>query len=287
MTAPPIEQALDDEFTASFTAIAKQFAEHFRAKGWTQTQFQFYQNDKYYYKDPKQGGRGTSWWLLDEPNHRDDWLVLSYFNRLFAKGIGPHPGVSLITREDISRPQWQRDYLDGQIDLMVVSGELYTKGPRLREMQERLGVRYWNYGTANAVRRSNTEAEAWTVSAWLAGADGIVPWQSIGEDANYTRAEDTALLLPGKRFGIVGPVASLRLKALRRAQQDVEYLNMLAANKKWDRAQVAAAIGGILKPKTAFNQNDAQDAGSYSFGKVRAADFADLRLAIATAVTTN
>jgi hypothetical protein len=284
MTAPPIERALDPEFDAAFVAIARQFAEHFRARGWTRTQFQFYQNDKYFYKDPKMGGRGTSWWLLDEPNHRDDWLALAHFDRLFQKGIGPHPGVSLITREDISRPQWQRDTLDGLIDLMVVSGELFAKGPRLREMKERLGVRYWNYGTANAVRRSNTEAEAWGVSAWLAGADGIVPWQTIGEDENYMRAEETALLLPGKRFGITGPVASLRLKALRRAQQDVEYLNLLAGAKGWDRMQVGAVIGGILKPRAAFSQKDAQDAGSYRFGKVRSADFSAVRQAAAKAI---
>jgi hypothetical protein len=285
LAAPPIERALDPEFDAAFVAVARQFAEHFRARGWTRTQFQFYQNDKYFYKDPKLGGRGTSWWLLDEPNHRDDWLALAHFNRLFAQGIGAHPGVSLITREDISRPQWQRDYLDGLINLMVVSGELYTKGPRLREMQERLGVRYWNYGTANAVQRTNVEAEAWAVSAWLAGADGIVPWQTIGEDANFTRAEETALLLPGKRFGIIGPVASLRLKALRRAQQDIEYLNLLAAAKGWDRAQVGAALGAILQPKAAFNQHDVQDAGSYRFGKVRAADFSDARRAAASAIS--
>ena len=93
---------------------------------------------------------------------------------------------------------------------------------------------FWNYGTANPVRRSNTEAEAWAVRAWLAGADAIVPWQSIGTDGNYTRPDETALLLPRKRFGIFGPVASLRLKALRRAQQDVEYLVLLSKAKGWD-----------------------------------------------------
>ena len=245
--------------------------------------FQFYQNDKYYYKDPKMGGRGTSWWLLDEPNHRDDWLALAYFARLWRAGVGKNPAVTMLHREDISRPQWQRDYLDGLVDLMVVSGELYTKGPRLREMKERLGVRYWNYGSANAVRRSNTEMEAWAVRAWLAGADAIVPWQTIGSDENYTRPEETALLLPGKRFGIEGPVASLRLKALRRAQQDVEYLTLLAAAKGWDRDQVGAAAAGLLKIDAAFHQSDAQDAGSYRFGPMRAVDFADLRRSAASA----
>jgi hypothetical protein len=284
LQAPPIEQAFDPEVGEGFVAVARQFAEHFRAKGWTRTQFQFYQNDKYYYKDPKMGGRGTSWWLLDEPNHRDDWLALAYFARFFRQGIQAVAGVSMLCREDISRPQWQRDYLDGLVDLMVVSGELYTKGPLLRDLQERLGVRYWNYGTANAVRRSNTEAEAWAVRAWLAGADGIVPWQSVGEEENYTRAEPTALLLPGKRFGMIGPVASLRLKALRRAQQDAEYLVLLAAAQHWDRAQVAAALDNILAPQGTFAQNNAEDAGSYRFDSLRASDFEAMRRAAAEAI---
>lgn len=282
LKAPPIEQAFDRQFGEGFTSVARDFAEHFLAKGWTKTQFQLYQNDKYYYKDPKTGGKGTSWWLLDEPNHRDDWLALAYFDGFFYTGIKRTPGVSLIHREDISRPQWQRDYLDGHVELMVVSGEIYTKGPRLQEMREKLGVRYWNYGTANAVKRSNTEAEAWAVRAWLAGAEGIVPWQSVGSDENYARPEETALLLPGKRFGIIGPVASLRLKALRRAQQDVEYLVLLAAARKWDRAQVAAALRGMLALGGDFKQKNSDDAGSYQFGPLRAGDFSDVRRAIAS-----
>lgn len=283
MKAPPIEQAMDKELGEAFTAVVRQFAQHFKEKGWNRTQFQFYQNDKYYYKDPKQGGRGTSWWLLDEPNHRDDWLALAYFARLFRAGMKDFPDVPMVHREDISRPQWQRDYLDGLVDVMVVSGEIYEKGPRLREMQSEFPVRFWNYGSANPVHDSNLTEEGWAVRAWLAGADAIVPWQSVGGDENYTRAEETALLLPGKRFGIGGPIASLRLKALRRAQQDAEYLILLSKAKGWDRDQTAAAIAGLVKLKATFNQNDADDAGRYRFGALRADDFSALRRAAAEA----
>jgi hypothetical protein len=285
MKAEPIEHATDQELRDGFKSVAAQFAAHFREKGWTHTMFQFYQNDKNYYKDPKEGGRGTSWWLLDEPNHRDDWLVLGFFNRLFEQGIGKSPGVNLVMREDISRPQWQRDYFDGLVDLMCVSGELFTKGPRLREMQEKLGVKFWNYGTANSVDRPNTEEEAWAIRAWLAGADAIVPWQSIGADKNFDVAEDTALLLPGTRFGVHGPIASLRLKALRRAQQDVEYLVLLAKAKGWDREQVGAALRDILSLKLTTVKADDNDAGSYQFSATRADDFSAMRRAIGEALS--
>lgn len=277
LKALPIEEAMDKGMADGFVAVVKQWAAHMREKGWTRTRQQLYQNDKNYYKDPKMGGRGTSWWLLDEPNYRDDWLALAYFARLFREGMKGFQDVPIVHREDISRPQWQRDYLDGLVDLMVLSGELYGKGPRLKEMKENLGVQFWNYGEANPIRQTNLTAEAWAIRAWLAGADAIVPWQSVGTDANYERPDPTALILPGKRFGIIGPVATLRLKALRRAQQDVEYLVQLAARRGWDREQTAAAISGLLKLQGVFEQTGSDDAGRYRFGPLRAADFDTLR----------
>jgi hypothetical protein len=284
LKAPPIEEAMDPALGREFVGVVRQFAEHFREKGWTKTEFQFYQNDKHYYKDPKVGGRGTSWWLLDEPNHRDDWLALAYFAKLFREGMQGFQDVRMVHREDLSRPQWQRDYLDGLVDLMVVSGELFNKGPLLEEMRQRTGARYWNYGTANDVKTTNVTAEAWAVRAWLAGADGIVPWQTVGSDTNFTKPDETALLLPGKRFGLNGPIVSLRLKALRRAQQDAEYLVLLAKAKGWDREQVAAAVARLLNLEGAFESRDADDAGRFRFAALRAQQFSDMRRAIANAV---
>jgi hypothetical protein len=281
MKAPPIEQAFDKPYEDAFVTVVRQFAEHFREKGWTKTQFQLYQNDKHYYKDPKQGGKGTSWWLLDEPNFRDDWLALAYFARLFRAGTRGYEDIHMVHREDISRPQWQRDYLDGLVDLMVASGEIYNKQPLFRDMRDHLGVKYWNYGTANDVNVTNLEAEAWAVRAWLAGADAIVPWNTVGGDVNYTQPEATALFLPGKRFGIAGPVASLRLKALRRAQQDVEYLVLLAKAKGWNRDQIAAALSKLLALDLNFQKADSDDAGRYRFSNLHATKFAAMRNAIA------
>jgi len=153
MQAPPIEEAFAAEFADSMTAVVRDFARHFYEKGWDRTQFQFYLNNKSTYRDPKQGGRGTSWWLLDEPCHRDDWLALAYFSRLMRPGRAAFPSAHLVFREDISRPQWQRDYLDGLVDLMVVSGgEMATRERCLAETRRRLNVRYW--GVRHRERRT-------------------------------------------------------------------------------------------------------------------------------------
>src|SRR5207253_1978189 len=127
LKAPPVEEAFDPQFKEEFQAVVKQFARHFREKGWSGTQFQFYLNNKYYYKDPKEGGRGSSWWLLDEPMHRDDWMALRFFGQMFKSTVrealgSPAPrDPQLQFRADVSRPQWQRDWLNGLVDLICVS----------------------------------------------------------------------------------------------------------------------------------------------------------------------
>src|SRR5205823_12904316 len=172
LRAPPVEQAFDQEFKDEFQAVAREFARHFREKGWTQTQFQFYLNNKYYYRDPKQGGYGSSWWLLDEPMHRDDWLALRFFGQLFKRGIRAAPNPNLLFRADVSRPQWQRDWLDGIVDLMCVSGEFFRKNERCMEMKRSQGITFWNYGTTNDLRATNLTGEGWAVATYLAGGDG-------------------------------------------------------------------------------------------------------------------
>ena len=263
MLAKPIEQALDADFAAGFRAAVHQIAEHFAERGWTRTQFQCYLNNKNYYKDPKQGGRGTSWWLLDEPNYRDDWLALEYFGRLLKNGDGGNfrrrpsfgpsseiPSVPVLSfREDISRPQWQRTWLRGIVDLMVLSSTLFEKNRRCLAIQRETGCTLWNYGEGNRISDSNLTAVLWPLRAYLAGADAIVPWNTIGDDGDYNEPDPTAILYPGRRFGLSGPIASLRLKAWRDGAQLVEPLTLLARKRGWNREQTAKAIAEMVGSK--------------------------------------
>ena len=61
------------------------------------------------------------------------------------------------------------------------------------------------------------------------------------------RDPDLALFYTGKNVAnsgkdYPGPLAGLRMKVARRAQQDIEYLHPLAAKKGWDRGRVRQAI---------------------------------------------
>lgn len=245
LKAPDIAAALPASYGDAVAAASRLFADHARQKGWSRTELQFYLNNKNMYRDPALGGRGVSWWLLDEPNYRDDWLALAYFAQQMRRGA-PR-GSTVRFREDCSRPQWQRRWLDGLVDLMVVNEEIYRRPALVETLRTRAGTRFWNYGEANSPEAPDIAAEAWCVRAWLAGADGVVPWQTVGSEEALTKPDPTALLVPGRAFGIDGPVAGLRLKALRRGQQDAEYLAALASARGWIRAQAGAALAGALR----------------------------------------
>ena len=288
MNAPPIERAFTPDYIAGFKSVVRDFVRHFQEKGWREVRMQCYLNNKYYYKDPRRGGRGTSWWLMDEPMHRDDWRALIFFGRMFKEAVNEVGGdVNFIFRCDVSRPQWVRDpdeFLP-LVDLMCVSGEFFRKNGRCMEYRRRYGIRFWNYGTPSRVSESNLNGEAWPVKAFLLGADGILPWNTIGRDRNFERAEPTALLYPGKRFNIDGPLASLRLKALRRGEQDVEYLMALAQRFGYDREQIAYVVAQLFELTARTEERFMDDAGRTVFESLRPEDFFKLRGAIGAILT--
>lgn len=246
MRAGPIESMLSSAYAEGIERTLRAFQDHLRSKGWTGTAYHFYLNNKYYYRDPALGGRGTSWWLLDEPMHRDDWLALAWFARRLKQMHDEQRTRLILFRADVSRPQWQRDYLDGLVDLMVVNDELFHRPALMQRYRDR-GVRLWHYGEAPPVDADPSECVLWPVRAYLAGAEGIVPWQSIGTRNAYTRPEATALIVPSPQGMPPMPLATLRLKALRRGQEDVELLRLLAERRKWTRRQLAAAIQPYLE----------------------------------------
>ncbi len=280
----PIEQGFNQEYQDRYAAVVAEFARHFQHKGWTKTRYLVYFNNKYYYKRPLQGGRGISWWLLDEPNHRDDVLATNFLAYLTKKGLEKHPGVPIVLRTDISRIEWMRDLLSGQVDLNCISGRFFEKNRYLQDDRYRFGREYWNYASTNHPRQTNVSMRAWCWRVWLNGGDGQLPWNAVRGSEAWDRAEPLTVFYPGSKFGKMEPYASLRLKAYRRGQQDIEYLILLAAKHGWDRDAVTDAVAGALDLSTKVSMASEEDAGSISFGKVKDADMDRVRLRIVKAL---
>jgi hypothetical protein len=282
----PIEEGFPRDYQDRFSAVARQFAEHLRERNWTKTKYQIFFNDKYYYKDPtrSRAANGVSWWLLDEPNHRDDYRALSFFGWLGKRWLKEYPDVPLVFRTDISYVEFIRDQLAGLIDLDCTSQHFFTKNRYLMDNRNRFGRTYWNYATTNHPRETNVGMRAWCWRAWVTGADGIVPWNTVRGMEAWERAEPLTVFYVGKKFGLNEPFGCLRLKAFRRGEQDVEYMILLARKKGWDREAVARAVAGALDLSEEARRQYEEDAGAIRFDRIADAQLDQLRLRVAAAL---
>jgi hypothetical protein len=211
----------------------------------------------------------------------------SLLGHLLKRGLKGFEDVPIRLRTDISRVDWIRDLMPGLIDINCISKRFYEKNRYLRNDPVRFGKRFWNYASTNHPRETNVSMRAWCWRAWLAGADGIVPWNAVrGPDA-WNRAEPLTVFYAGSKFDRKEPYESLRLKAYRRGQQDVEYMVLLAARKGWDREAVSRAVAASLDLSAEDKLKYEDDAGAVQFLKAKDADFEVLRLRVARALMGN
>ena len=256
-----IESAYDDGYWREFRDAAGKFAEHFAAKGWTEPMFEFYLNNKVYFKRDRWDACSAPW-IFDEPVNTQDFWALRRFGLEFWRGVAAHPGTHFAFRADISRPEWQRDLLDGVTSAEVVSGALRTYHDRVIERARRLGNLVYMYGSANAIGTPNVIPAAWCVETWALGGDGVVPWQTIGTADAWTKPDELSLFYPTPE----GPMPSLRLKSFRAGQQLTEYLAMYCARSGEDRAKVGAAVLAEPGLRATLKKKSEADAGASAFG---------------------
>ena len=278
-----IENAFGPEYWSEFSGAAASFARHFSEKGWDETMFEFYLNNKVYFKNGKNGKPG-SWkttsatWIYDEPQHTQDFWAIRRFGMEFWKATAPYADVRTAFRIDISRPEWQRDLLDGVTNVDVVAGVLRDYPQRVIGRNRRDGKLTYMYGSVSKLGQPHVINAAWCTETWALGADGVVPWQTIGKKDSLSKPDDLAVLYPGSE----GPLPSLRLKAFRAGQQLAEYLAIYAAASGQDRDTVGAAVLALPGLRAGTIKSYADDAGSSAFGGEAGRSVAELRLRLGT-----
>jgi hypothetical protein len=248
MTSPYIGDGLSQSYKDAFLAVQRDFIEHFRQRGWQRTEMQLFYGGK---KTHRLDYGSNTWWTTDEPYHWDDWLALQFFCNLWAQGrrtLGANPVVWSI-RADLSRPMWTGRVLDTIVDNVYWSG--FGDGrsyQRAKWLSDNTGLRSRAYGAANPATESNTQTVSTLLQVWSHGADGFLPWQTLGNDASLDINDNIAgdaLMVPGTRFGIP-VVGDMRLKALRDGQQIIEYLVILMDRYQLQREQVRALLAKSL-----------------------------------------
>jgi len=275
-----IEDALRPEYRKDFITATRKFAEHLQSKGWNQTMFEFYLNNKISHKQNRWQGSSAPW-IFDEPVNTQDFWALRWYGQAFHEGVGKiRQSTKLLFRCDISRPQWQRDLLDGILDVNVVGGA-YRRYQRLvLDRRLRWGEVTYTYGSPNRIEQSNLQPAGWCIETWCHGLDGVVPWQTLGKPRSWTGADQNALFYPGAAIGRPGPLPSIRLKAFRRGQQDVEYLTILSTASGISRRDVSKMILKNLHLEGEFLQKTTVDAGQVSFQNLSPVALWRLRTAV-------
>lgn len=243
LKAPYIGDALSQDYKDAFLSVQRQFSEHFKEKGWTQTEMHCFYGGKNTHRT--QYG-SNMWWTTDEPYHWDDWLALQFFLRLWAKGLGGADPKLWAGRADISRPQWHGRVLDHIVGPVYFGTGAFMQYRRCRWLEQETGLDLRAYGSANADNKSNTSSVVALMNVWLNGGNAFLPWQTLsrGEnafDVNDRATAGNALLVPGGKFGLP-VVGDMRLKALRDGQQICEYFRILADRYGLEREQVKAMV---------------------------------------------
>lgn len=258
-----VENAYPDTYWAEFRAAAGRLARHVADKGWTRTTFEFYLNNKVYFKAQRGSwSKCSAPWIFDEPVNTQDFWALRRFGREFLAATGG--AANLVFRCDISRPQWQRDLLDGVCGEEVVSGSLRTYRDRILARQARYGQTVLLYGSPNKIGTPNVHGAAWCLDAWCLGADGVVPWNTIGKARSWLEPDQTCLFYPTAD----GPLPSLRLKAFCHGQQLVEYAIIFTRLSGHDRRSVAEALRREIGLDGHLTKVSEEDAGTTSYDNI-------------------
>ena len=273
------DEAFDAEYEKGFTAACAAFAEHFKANRWNQTLFEFYLNNKVYNKADK-WSKSSAPWVLDEPVNSQDFWALRYFGKLFHAGVDKARGdVQMAFRCDISYPQWQRDFLEGVLDINICGGAFRQYHRAVMDRKEHNHEITFNYGSSNNIEDSNTQPIGWCLDTWCLGGDGVLPWQTVGDENAWKNADPLSLFYPSLPGGNE-PLPSIRLKAYRRGQQDVEYLTILAALPGNSRSAVAMAVRDALELSANVLKKNADDAGLVDYAHLDPVKLWDLRMRV-------
>ncbi len=218
-------------YETEFVNVVAEMERHFRAKGWTSTQFEMYFNHKKRYK--------AFPWDGDEVRFLGDDRYLKEYARLLRRAVPASSPVKFVFRSDSSWAlEQQFTDLAGVIGLWVSSsGVLSWNREPLRKVLDR-GDRVWHYSGPPPVTLPSAMITRFAMRAWVWGIHGYVHWLAVSPGADPWHrfgGGETALVYSGERFGIEGPIPSVRLKIQRNSLQDLA----LAGRGRGD-AEIAA-----------------------------------------------
>lgn len=275
----------DPIYAQTFQNILRDFIGVANARRWHETGFQIYLNNKGSLNDAKKCP-----WVLDEPAAYWDYRALAYYGDLVREARAGESPPRIDYRIDISRPEFDRGLLAGKSDLWVVNGRAFDQYHRLvMDRAEATGEKIWVYGAAAPAHQSSRSIMAWAIAAYRNGATGLVPWQTVNRDGSaFQKADPLGIFIFDRApDGGLSVRPTLRLKAFRRAQQDIEYLGLARGRAGWTPGQLRAFIDHYLPIHGVTPARDDDEAAAPSFDTLDPRAFHALREAAATIIESH
>lgn len=204
-------------------------------------------------------------YLEDEPNNAEQYETVRKQGALIRES-----GIKRLCTEQTvtSNPEWGTLY--GAVDIWCPLWCLYDE--QTARQRQALGEEIWTY---TALCQGKGTAPFWQIDfspvqfrapfwvSWHYGVKGFLYWSSIcwakGQDpwtAPHFREQywgEGMLLYPGKDAGLRGPVPSIRLKLIREALEDFEYMTLAAG--QGHKAQVDEIVAGLARSFDDWSQS--------------------------------
>lgn len=225
-----------------YRQVLGEIADHLAERGWTQTKFEVFFNHK------------TRWkyfpWDMDEIRFERDNQATIDFARAALEATAHQSGIQVINRIDSSWifPKSARCEIGDIVQLWVVNRGSHSEAPDEVELLRSKGQEVWFYGGAGMIAATDRlDSLRWPWIAWGRQTDGFCWWNGThGDNWDKVGPGTGHCFYPGARFGVDGPLASIRLKVLHRGMQDHAYLTLLD-QKTGSRAAsdecIAATVG--------------------------------------------
>ncbi len=241
-------------YEAEFVNVVSAMERHFRTKGWTHTKFEMFFNHKKRYKGFH--------WDGDETRFPKDDAPFLEFHKLLKKAVPPDSPVQFVYRHDASwRLEDQFKTLAGVVNFWVCSSTILSWLPEQLKSVRQRGDIVWTYSGPPAIDESSSAILENPLRAWMWNTDGYVHWLTVSPSADpwfNSEGEATCLAYPGEKFGIAGPIPSIRLKIQRNFLQDLSLLRALEKSHSPDllRQEVSKRVNGT-NPKDWWNPRPA------------------------------
>jgi len=240
-SATNITACLGADYWSAFKAAAGTFGDHFHDRGWRQTTAQIWLRN-----GPLADYKGRApVWSLGEPRFRGDFVALENYAGA-ANPAGVWPTGQFQFRASVPDAMWLADYGARRFSLLAVGDLNPYAWQALRRRAALNGETLWFQSETVPQGETPAVIESLAVHFFLEGAAGWSIADTIGRPENWMQLRPGGLFYCGAPFGKDAPFPSVRLSALRRAQQDIELLQLLADRMKWSRAQLAEYVRLLL-----------------------------------------